>query len=113
MPQREMMLSRMETSVRAYVSENPKADYHSIAARFGTPKQIVTSCLEDMDGEELVRELDIKKKIIGIVTTAVVIAVMLWAGAVFSELTEHNEEMNGRITEEIVNVVHYTNEKGA
>lgn len=70
------------------------------------------TCLNEMDGEELVRELDVKKKVVGIVATAAAIAILLWAGVVFSEMTEHNEEMDGYFTEGIVNVVRQSNEKG-
>ena len=109
MTQRELILSRMEASVRDYVSERPNADYHTITAHFGTPKQIVISCLEEMDGEELVNELSVKKKVVGIVYTAAVIAVLLWAGAVFSALEEHEEHKNGFYKEKIVNVHEITN----
>lgn len=103
----------MEASIRAYVSNRPGTDYREICRRFGTPEQIVNSCLTEMDCADLAKELDIRRKVVSVVTAAAVMAVMLWAGAVFSELTEHNEEMNGYITEKVVNVVRIPDNKGA
>ena len=92
----------VENSVRDFVSDTPGADYNAIVARFGTPEQITVSYLEEMDGQELAKELDVKRKIVNIVTVAAVIAVVLWAGVVFSELAEHEQHQNGFYVEKIV-----------
>ena len=109
MKQRELILSRMEASVRDYVSERPDADYHTITARFGTPKQIVISCLEEMDGEELARELNVRKKIVGVVIATAFIVTMLWGSIVLSAFAEHDANMDGHIEEKIVEVVVLSN----
>ncbi len=92
----------MEASVRAFVSDTPGADYDAIVARFGTPEQITASYLEEMTGEELIGELDLKKKVVAIVTAAGVIAVLLWAGVVFSAWAEHKDSQNGYFVERII-----------
>lgn len=102
MKQREMILSRMEVSVRDYVSENPNADFNALSARFGTPNQIVISCLEEMECGELIRELDVKRKVVTIVFATMAVVVLLWAGAVCSALAEHNTRENGYFVEQIV-----------
>ena len=95
-------MRRVETSVRDYVSARPNADYHMVTARFGTPKQIVQTCLEEMNGEELIRELNSRRKIVRIVLTTAVIVISLWAAVVILALAEHNSRANGYFVEQIV-----------
>lgn len=100
--QKKQILRRVETSVRNFVSERPNADYHMVTARFGTPKQIVQTCLEEMNGEELIRELNSRRKIVRIVLTTAVIVISLWAAVVILALAEHNSRANGYFVEQIV-----------
>ena len=109
MAQREQILARMEASVLDFVSERPNSDFNTITAHFGTPKQIVISCLEGMDGEELARELAIKKKVIGVAVSVGAIVVLLWGSVVFSALMEHNDNAEGFYVEQIVNVTEIQN----
>ena len=102
MKQREMILTRMEASVRDFVSERPDANYNAITERFGTPEQIVTTCLEEIDGHELARELNSRRKIVRIVLTTAVIMVSLWAVVVFSALAEHSSRSDSYFVEQIV-----------
>ena len=46
--QKKQILSRVESSVRDFVTENPHADYAAITQRFGTPQQIAASYIEEM-----------------------------------------------------------------
>ena len=101
-PQRKQILSRMETLVRDFTSEEAHADYSAIAAHFGTPKQIVISCLEEMDGTELAIELSIRKKIVAVVISVAAIALVLWASVVFLAWEKHQKNDNGFFTENIV-----------
>lgn len=102
MKQREMILTRMEASVRGFVTETPDADYNIIAERFGTPEQIVTTYLEEMDGQELERELNSRRKIVRIALTTAIIMVSLWAGVVISALAEHSSRSDSYFVEQIV-----------
>lgn len=95
----------MESSVRDYVSDRPNADYNVITARFGTPQQLVATYLEEMNVEELSRELNIRKKIVGVVILTAFIAMILWGGAILSAYVEHDANMDGHIEEKIVEVV--------
>lgn len=98
-------MRRVETSVRNFVSERPNTDYNMITARFGTPQQIVASYLEEMNVEEISRELNIRKKIVGVIISTAVIAMILWGGAILSAYAEHDANMDGHIEEKIVEVV--------
>lgn len=102
MKQREAVLSRMEASVRDFVTERPDADYNAITRRFGSPEQIVATYLEEMDRQELEQELNSHRRIVRIVLTTAVIIICLWATVVFSALAEHSSRKDSYYVEKIV-----------
>lgn len=93
--QKKQILSRVEASVRDFVTENPNVDYAAIEQRFGTPPQIAASCIEEMDAQELTLQLRIRKTIVRIVAVTALMAVLLWAGVVITALIRHVKAMNG------------------
>ena len=101
----------MEACVRDFASENPDADYERITARFGSPKQIAESYLEEMEGKDLARHLGVKRKIVQIVAVMALVMVLLWAGVVFSAKAELDANMNGHFEYEVI-VVERTSIEG-
>lgn len=85
----------METSVLDYASKNPDADYSEIAARFGSPQQIASSYVDEMETEELLWNLKIRKKIVRIVAIIAALVVVLWLGVVTFEYIYNTDVTNG------------------
>lgn len=85
----------METSVRDYASKNPEADYSEITARFGTPQQIASSYVDEMETTDLIQELRVRKKIVGIVALIAVIIVALWINLVVVSYADHAKNTHG------------------
>ena len=81
--QKKQILSRVEPSVRDFVTENPHADYAAITQRFGTPQQIAASYIEEMSTPELTQQLRIKKRIVYIIGATALVLVLIWAGFVY------------------------------
>ena len=100
------ILNRISETIGGYLEENTNPSYDELTARFGTPKQIVTSCLEEMDSGELIKRLKIKRKIVGIVAAAAVAVVVLWAAAVSIMLYKDEQARNGYFVEYIYNVTY-------
>ena len=105
-------MAGVKDSVRAYLTENPCADYKSIVTRFGTPQQIVETFVEEMEPEQLLRNLHFGRKVVDLVAITLMVVILLWAGVVFYALLDHVGDMNGYIVEEIINVVDIPNETG-
>ena len=98
--QKKQILSRVEASVRDFVTENPNVDYAAIEQRFGTPPQIAASCIEEMDAQELTLQLRIRKTIVRIVAV--------------TALIRHVKAMNGYLIvgeAEIISSTEYTEGK--
>ena len=112
--QKKQILSRVESSVRDFVTENPNADYAAIEQRFGTPQQIAASCIEEMDAQELTLQLRIRKTIVRIVAATALVRVLLWAGVVVTALIRHVKAMNGYLIvgeAEVIDRTEYTEGK--
>ena len=112
--QKKQIMSRVESSVRDFVTENPHADYAAITQRFGTPQQIAASCIEEMDAQELTLQLRIRKTIVRIVAATALVLVLLWAGVVVTALIRHVKAMNGYLIvgeAEIISSTEYTEGK--
>ena len=107
---REIM-ARIKNVLDDYLAEHPDAGFSELSHRFGLPKQIAASYVEDMDTEELLRNLRIRRRIVGIVTCTALIVVTLWAGMVtyviiHNERLAHGYGVLGEI--EVIETVEYT-----
>ena len=74
--QKKKILSRVESSARDFVIENPGADYNAIVSRFGTPMQIAESNVAEMDTAELLGSLQIQRRIAAIILAAATLLIM-------------------------------------
>lgn len=106
------ILNRINEIIGGYLEENTDPGYDELTARFGTPKQIVTSCLEEMDAGELIKRLKIKRKIVGIVAAAAAAVVVLWAVVVSIAYINHKEDGDGYMTDRIIVVERTEREDG-
>lgn len=91
---REIM-ARIKTVLDDYLNDHPDADFAELSHRFGTPQQIAASYIEEMNVQDLLKQLRIRRKIICIVVATAVTLVLLWAGAVTTALIRHINDMNG------------------
>lgn len=79
--QKREILSTLTTSVWEFVSENQNADYQTIAARFGPPRQIAESYVAEMEPADLLERMRVRRRILRIVGAAA--AAMLITCAAF------------------------------
>lgn len=88
---REIM-ARIKTVLNDYLNDHPNADFAELSHRFGAPKQIASSYVEDMDTEELLHNLRIRRRVLGAVVGTALIVVTLWIGTV-TYVIIHNERI--------------------
>ena len=75
---KQKILTEIGMSVRTYLEENPSANYTEIENKFGTPQQITSAYLDEMDHQVLARELKIKNRIVKIVAAALITALLMF-----------------------------------
>lgn len=96
------ILEKIEQSMAQFLSENPEASYEALAERFGSPRQIAATYVDEMGTDELLRDLRVRRRVVGMIAAAAVTVVCLWAGLVTASYFDHVNGMNGYITVEIV-----------
>lgn len=93
--QKQQIMDRIQRSVSSYMDEDPLADFSAIEKHFGTPQQIAHAYIEEMGTEEIANKFNIRKTVIRIVSTFVILALLLWGLTLASALIENNKSENG------------------
>ncbi len=91
----------MAHSIRGYVFEETGVSYAQIVKRFGDPKQIASSYVEEMETEELTKELQVCGRAIRIILVSAMICIVLWAGVVSLAWLGLKDSDNGYFVVEI------------
>lgn len=60
-----------------FMADAPLADYETIVDHFGTPMQIASAYLDEMDTAELMKSLRIKRRIFGMISISVVLGLVI------------------------------------
>lgn len=93
--QKKMVLSRVEQCVRDYVTEYPNIKYRGIVRRFGTPRQIAVSCVEEMGTDEVLHAMDVKKTLVRIVLAALALMVCIFLVSRIIICVDAHKDING------------------
>ena len=110
--QRKQILSRVESSVRDFVTEHAGADYAAIVSHFGTPTQIAESNIEEMDASELLGSLRVRRKVIIIVLAAATLLVLMRFAFRLAAYMEFYKDMNGYAVVEVIESDQTETDKG-
>lgn len=70
------LIADLQSSVMAYLEENPDADISQIRETFGTPQQIAASYVDAMSADEILVSLDTRKRIATSVTALVTVIIL-------------------------------------
>ena len=74
--------------------DEPDLTYEMLVKRFGTPQQIASSYVDEMETPELLKKLRIKKKIFAVVCATAAIILAIWIGVVVTATQAHYNSMN-------------------
>lgn len=91
------ILEKIEQSIAQFLSENPEASYEALAERFGSPRQIAATYVDEMGTDELLRDLRVRRRVVGMIAATAVAVVCLWAGLVTATYLDHLNGMNGYV----------------
>ena len=94
----------MAVAILDYVSDESRASYKQLVERFGEPKQIALTYVNEMETGELVEEIRISKKAVGIITVTAAVMVLLWTVRLVISYTDHEKDVNGYAVVEIIEV---------
>ena len=80
--QKKAILSRIQDTVNDTVSENPEISFEQLRDQFGAPETVAASYVENAGTAEILKSLQIRRRILGVVTAAAVLVLLMWAGVV-------------------------------
>lgn len=81
---KKQLMERITATVDGYLAEHTEADFAALQARFGTPQQIASAFVDEMETDELLNALRTRRRIVKIVLICAATAVAIWAIAVLS-----------------------------
>lgn len=94
----------MAGSVRDYAFDGEKPGYNQLVKRFGDPRQVAATYVNEMETDELIARLKINGKIISVVLLAVVLLVIVRFCFNLASLRSFQRDMNGYAVVEIIEV---------
>lgn len=94
----------MANSIRDYVSENVSVSYDQIRTRFGDPQIVATAYVNEMVTEEILENLQLKRRALGIITIAVTIVTAVWLVSIIVGYVDHVKNMDGYAVVEVIEV---------
>ena len=77
---RRALLCQIREAVQTQQGEEPDMD--ALISRFGTPRQIAESCMDGLSVSEFMKDMRVRRKVVRIVSSAVLAAFLLWAAVI-------------------------------
>lgn len=77
-PLKRKLMGNITATIEGYIAEHPQADFTDLQTHFGTPQQIATAFVDEMDTQELLHSLRIRRRILRTVFFGIAAAVSIW-----------------------------------
>lgn len=100
--QKNQIITDLRGSIGAYLDAHPEADLQEIQTHFGSPTSIAAAYVDNTDTATLLRDLRIRKRVFTIVIATALSILLAVAGALAWEIVEYDADLNGRLTNSIV-----------
>lgn len=81
---KKQLMASITATVDGYLADHPEADFATLQAHFGTPRQIASAVVDEMETDTLLNALRIRRKIIKTVLVCTLTLVAIWTVAVIS-----------------------------
>lgn len=95
---KKQILMEIRTNISHYLEEFPEAEFSQIEGRFGTPQSIAAAYVDDMNTQELLRALRIRRRIVKFIICSLLLVLIAWAGAVGYVTTKAVANYPGNVT---------------
>jgi hypothetical protein len=97
--QKRQLLDKIRARALAWLEQNPSRPFAEFENAFGSPRAIAASYLEQMDGEEVLSKLAVRKRILWAVASAAAIALLIWLIGVVMATIEFYSYTRGTLKE--------------
>lgn len=95
--QKRSIVKGLRESIIQSMDGAEKIDYDAITQRFGSPTQVATSYVEEMEPQEVLHGLRIRRKIVAAFVVGMAMIVLIWIIAVVISGIDFANSINGHI----------------
>jgi hypothetical protein len=88
-------LQILQEDVGRYLSAHPWAKPEELAETFGSPEQIAVAFLSEMDDREIYRRISARKRVVRLVFSGLVLALLLLTAALVYMILRNEQDMDG------------------
>lgn len=92
---RQDYLQSLQEDVGRYLSAHPWAKPEELAETFGSPEQIAVAFLSEMDDREIYRRISARKRVVRLVFSGLVLALLLLTAALVYMILRNEQDMDG------------------
>lgn len=92
---RQDYLQSLQEDVGRYLSAHPWAKPEELTETFGSPEQIAVAFLSEMDDREIYRRISARKRVVRLVFSGLVLALLLLTAALVYMILRNEQDMDG------------------
>lgn len=92
---RQDYLQSLQEDVGRYLSAHPWAKPEELTETFGSPEQIAVAFLSEMDDREIYRRISARKRVVRLVFSGLVLALLLLSAALVYMILRNEQDMDG------------------
>lgn len=96
---KKSIIQRIDNTIQDRLALNPSCKLSEIEHWFGTPQQIAATYIDEMDMQDLLRSLKIRKKVLRIILIAVTIMVSVYIAAITAAFINELDNASAQIIE--------------
>lgn len=97
---KKSIIQRIDSTIQDRLALNPTCNLSDIEQWFGTPQQIAATYIDEMDMQDLLRSLRIRKRVLKIILIAVTVMVSVYIAAITAAFINELDNASGQIIEE-------------
>ena len=87
------IMAQIDNCVQEYMEKNPNASFDDICAQLGSPQEIAAAYIDNADTAEILKNLRVRRRVVTIVISAILIILISWASVVIYEMVEFRKSM--------------------
>lgn len=99
--QKNRCIRELSESINTFLQQESNADFQTVLARFGSPLQIASAYVDEMDTEKLLKRLQLRRRIMAVILVGVVSGLVATIIALGIQLEMTEDMANGYAVIEI------------
>ena len=100
--QKRALLDELRGRVQEFVTQSPQADFDALRAAFGAPETLAADYFGTQGDAALTRALSRRRVLLTVFVAVLLAALLLWGGMVFSLWREGHANVNGTVTDVLI-----------